>query len=431
MNLFKQLPLFRRNKLALFFWIILALSIWLRFYNLSNFAGFAWDQEQLLAYPVKNIITNHKLYLIGPETGPGGIHLGPLIYYLAVPFFWAFKLHPIAGSVLASTLGIFTGLLFYLVLTPFFKSRLGLIGYAIYAVSPLINFNDRTIWNPSLIPLASLGVLIAQLNWWRYRRLTRLNLGLLATSMALGVQAHLGFIFTLPVAIFSLIYLRLLSKLNFGKCAWFVGILLVWFSPLIIFDLRHQGVNLNSLLKFLDTGSVNFNLVTHLTKSLRVLQSLIQMLGGLAAQFRFFKLEAILGSAVIVSAWIFRRHLNSQLVNLFLIWLITYALGFSFYQGNIPEYYLWPMLLPGLLIISLLLNSLLLHFKVALPVFLAMLIMFLMFQTLELISTTAPDSLQHKLQTVQHIIAKSQGQHFRVVYDTDFGRNAVFSYRDC
>lgn len=413
------------SRLPPLFWAVLFLSLFLRIYNLEKFAGFSWDQEQLLAVPVKDIIINKKLYLIGPA---GKIHLGPLIYYLAVPFFFVFNLHPIAGSVLASFLGITTGVLLYFTVTKYFTQRLALVAFALYATSPLINVNDRTIWNPSLIPLASLGVLAVYLKWIKTKQMTPADLFILATSTALGIQAHFGFIFMLPIHALTIIYMRLLKQLTFQKVLWFLITFVFWFSPLIIFDIRHQAVNVNSLLKFLSSDTANLSLVTVGAKALSIIKANLQMIGALLLDHRAFNLDLIFGTLLVIITIFTRKNINRQLVSIFLIWLLTFSLSFGFYRGNVPEYYLWPVLLPSVLIYAHLFSQLIKRFRLNLTILTLTVMFFLTINTLDVISTSTPDSLYNKLQATRIITQKSQGKPFRLIFDTDFGRNYGFKY---
>ncbi|OGY11524.1 MAG: hypothetical protein A2784_02525 [Candidatus Chisholmbacteria bacterium RIFCSPHIGHO2_01_FULL_48_12] len=399
--------------------IILVLTIFLRFYHLYQFAGFSWDQEQLLAYPVNHLLTNHKFTLVGPQTGPGGIYLGPLLYYLAAPFFWAFKLHPIAGSVLASTLGVTTATGIYFVFKKFFTQNIALAAFAVYAVSPLLNLNDRTIWNPSLIPLASLGILAVYLTWWKYHHATYLNLALLAAATALGIQAHLSFLFILPLHLLTL--LKFKPQLSLLKIGWFILSLIFWFLPLIAFDLRHQGVNVNHFFSFFLSGGSQLNLFSIVSRFLPLIINSLGLIGSMLIYSSVSQFNLLVGIAVLLAA-VWLRHY------LFLAYMVVFALGFSFYTGNVPDYYLWPLLLPAVLVISLALDSLARRFKIPPLAPISLLLFFLTFKTLDELSTAPPDSLERKLQTVQYIISRSGNQPFQIAYDTDFGRNYGFAY---
>jgi len=399
-------------------WLIIALTIVLRFYRLYQFAGFAWDQEQLLAYPVKNILQG-DLTLIGPHTGPGNVYLGPLLYYLAVPFFWIFRLHPIAGSVLASILGISTAIGVYFVCKKFFTQSLAMIALAIYATSPLFNLNDRTIWNPSLIPLASLGVLAAYLSWWKYQRASFTNLALLATATALGIQAHLGFIFILPLHLLTWFILK--PTLNLRKLVWFLLVSLFWFSPLILFDLRHQGINVSNFLNFFISGGTQFNLAVIIQKWFELMRNSLGLIGSTLIYSHVPYFNVLVGVVILLAAFWWRYYF-------FIAYLVIFSLGFSFYSGNVPDYYLWPILLPAVLVISLTFQQLAHRFKVPLPALVTIILFWLSFKTLDELSLIPLDGLHHKLQTVQYIITRAAGQPFRVLYDTDLGRSYGFVY---
>ena len=406
------------------FLLLFILTIFLRFYNLAQFAGFAWDQEQLLSYPAKNIIVNGDLALVGPHTGPGNVYLGPLIYYLAVPFFWILKLHPLAGSVLSATLGISTALGIYILFKKLFTQNLGLLALALYAASPLFNINDRTIWNPSLIAPATVGVVAAFLSWWHYKRTTYLNITLLATATALGIQSHLGFLFILPLSL--VIFLKLKPQFNFRHIAWYLLTFSFWFLPLIIFDLRHHGINIASFINFFTSGnSTPLNPILIFTRFINLSLSQLQLLGSVLVYASSPRVNLIAGLLIVALFIAYRRRIDRELMFICLSFFLIFAIGFSFYGGNVPEYYLWPILIPALLIIVLLIHQLhLTH-----PLFMFILIFFLGFKTLDILSSSLPpDSLYNKMRAAQYIISRSGGQPVRIDFNTDFGRYYGFSY---
>ena len=69
----------------LFLLLILAVAIFLRFYNLKNTMMFQGDQGRD-AMVVANIFKNLDPVFIGPVTSIGNMYLGPFYYYFMLPF---------------------------------------------------------------------------------------------------------------------------------------------------------------------------------------------------------------------------------------------------------------------------------------------------------------------------------------------------------
>lgn len=87
-----------KNLFLLGFWSILVLGFLLRILPLNNNNFFfTMDQGNDAVY-VREILMNHKIFLLGPETGIDGLFAGPLWYYFIAVGFALFDGHPI-GSV--------------------------------------------------------------------------------------------------------------------------------------------------------------------------------------------------------------------------------------------------------------------------------------------------------------------------------------------
>ena len=83
---------------------IVLIGMYLRFYKIEYIQSFGWDQGRD-AWLVRDII-NGKIVLNGPRTGIGHFHLGPLWYYLLVPFYLLTNLDPV-GAIYLMQLRIF------------------------------------------------------------------------------------------------------------------------------------------------------------------------------------------------------------------------------------------------------------------------------------------------------------------------------------
>jgi 4-amino-4-deoxy-L-arabinose transferase-like glycosyltransferase len=122
--------------------VILLLGLFLRTFKFSKFFQFGHEQD-LQAWIVKDILINKHPRLIGQETSIVGLFIGPLYYYLLVPFFAIFKLDPRASLIPITFISLATIASVYFVLTKLFGKKVGNVGALIYAVSPAIIFLDR------------------------------------------------------------------------------------------------------------------------------------------------------------------------------------------------------------------------------------------------------------------------------------------------
>jgi 4-amino-4-deoxy-L-arabinose transferase-like glycosyltransferase len=201
-----------------------------------------------------------KIFLIGPTTGIAGIFRGPFYYYLIAPFYLIGGRDPVWPSVFLSFLTVLANLLIYYLGFKFHSRTAGLIGATIASFSFNITIAARWLSNPTPMMLLSMLLilvmyLIASSN--KKGRAPR-SLGVVGWLWAgLGFLAGIslfhfgssGEFFYLPaLAIFAL-WQRKTLNLKIILITAFAFLLTA--SPLIIFDLRHEGILRNNLIAFL------------------------------------------------------------------------------------------------------------------------------------------------------------------------------------
>src|SRR3989344_8753028 len=93
---------------------ILLISLFFRTYQIIDRLDFGHDGD-LSAWIVKDIIVNHHFRLLGQLTSAPGIFIGPLYYYLLIPFYVLTNMDPVGGAIMITILGILTTLSYYLV----------------------------------------------------------------------------------------------------------------------------------------------------------------------------------------------------------------------------------------------------------------------------------------------------------------------------
>src|SRR3989338_2340202 len=113
--------------------LIIALGFFFRTYQLVERADFGHDAD-LYSWIIKDIVVNGHLRLAGQETSAPGIFIGPLFYYLLIPFFLLFNMDPVAAQIPITIIGILTVISYYLVFSKLFNIRTGLIAAFLYAV---------------------------------------------------------------------------------------------------------------------------------------------------------------------------------------------------------------------------------------------------------------------------------------------------------
>lgn len=225
--------------------IVVAAAV-LRLYNLEDSQQFLGDQGRD-SMVVSKIFKEADLVFIGPVTSVGNMYLGPLYYYFMVPFLWLSYPSPMGPIYAMAILGTITVALTYVVGKRMFGQRAGLIAAAFFAFSSVAITHTRFSWNPNPAPLPSLLMVYFTYLAWKKNPKYWILVGLM---FAILIQLHYvalitaggaGIIWLISIAekyrAGKSLRLQLLSTLGAA------GVVLLSMTPLILFDLKHNGLN--------------------------------------------------------------------------------------------------------------------------------------------------------------------------------------------
>lgn len=224
--------------------LITLIAGFLRFYKIPETVMFLGDQGRD-ALIVANIFRKLDPVLIGPVTSVGNMYLGPLYYYIMLPFLWLSypsPLGPVYAVAFFSTLSVF---ITYLVAKKMFSPITGLLAAFFIAFSASAIDLSRFSWNPNLAPLFS--VLMIFFNW---KALRQPKYWMLVALFFSGIiQLHYLTLLTgvSAGALWILSALRAKKNGQFKNLMKysFISALIILFSflPLVVFDFRHGGIN--------------------------------------------------------------------------------------------------------------------------------------------------------------------------------------------
>ena len=141
---------FNKHKYSIAFILILLVGMYLRFYRIGYVQSFGWDQARD-AWKVRDIIKG-QIVLNGPRTGIGHFHLGPLWYYLLIPFYYFSRLDPGSANYLNMIVNIFNFVAIFVVTKHLFDKNVALFVSLIYVANKYLIEINRTPWNVSPIP---------------------------------------------------------------------------------------------------------------------------------------------------------------------------------------------------------------------------------------------------------------------------------------
>jgi hypothetical protein len=347
---------FVKNNPYLF--VILIIGFFLRVFKARELFMYGHDQD-LAGWFVKDIVENRHLRLIGQETSTQGIFIGPIYYYLLVPFYLLFNMDPIGGVAMITILGMFSIWSFYYIFKKVFSQREGLIAAFIYATSFYTIFNDREV-------VPTMSVLVWTV-WYFYG----LNLllkgkqkkGFLVVGILIGLIWHLNMALVLLLPLIPLSIWLSKKKIQFKSLYRGLIATLLLSLPLILFETRHGFSQVRDFVLSLTTDQ------QAIVSGYKQFRRVIHLLGKNADGLIWGSVQPVSYEAtiflllILVTYLIYKKIVKKNLVIIFFSWLVLYISFFSIYSKTLSEYYLNGTILLWILILTLWISHLLSQVK--------------------------------------------------------------------
>jgi len=406
------------NKKIVFISLFLLVFLFLRFYNLDIRLPFGWDQERD-AFWVRDIIGG-KLTLIGPRVvGPNGFFLPPYFFYLLSPFYFLFKLKP-PPSLVAFL--FFYWVLFFVIsmisLSKIFDNKVPFWFILVWSFLPGAIAIDRVPWNPLLVPLIFFLLLFLYYLYFKIRK--PLIFFFLSLIYFLGVSFHIESTFYLPFIVLAL-FRGGKNYLSKNLLLLFLSFILV-FSPIFIFDIRHNFLNLNLILNFGKSAIQEGGLIEVWRNFLSIVFgfgfsktiSFVFYLFVLFVSFKFYLYE--------------KDNLKKDILSILFSILVLPLFVFLFVYHFRPSEYYFNFSLPVfVLLFSFWFDKFFSTFKLRMiPIFLAILILLLKFS----LPLYNPDneSIFYKEKVISSLKAVFENRNYDVSLDIAEGKDAGFYY---
>ncbi len=405
---------------------ISAITIFAKTYNIDKRVGLSWDHARD-AEVIWQILVEKKLTLIGPQVvSDNAFFLGPLWYYLNIPFYLTTGMDPIAGSLGVLIFALITLIAVYF----FFKS---LAGRATAIIASLIwaGLPEIIPWNPILVPLFVILIL-----HFVFKTLDNDKKSFIIASFLIGlaIQIHFQMIFFIPLLFLLILFLAIHRRSTFKYILLGLLAFLLTFLPQLIFEIRHQYLNFFGILKlFTENPTDNIKETFYLSQLSSNLPKFLR------SQFFLSYLPVhnyLIGSSLIVLSIIGNYLLKiSKYKKLILISLIVVPVFFfSLYKGNLSEYYFYICSIPILIGFSNLLRSV---FSFSL-VGKTLVILFLLLVIFSNADVVLKEENQMSLKDQKAVVSFLKNQKedekinvsFTVPYNYDAGFKYLFKYYD-
>jgi len=215
------------------------------------------DQGKTLL-TVYNLWQDKKISLIGPEAsiqnkyGQAFFH-GPWVYYLPLPALLAFNWQPLVSSYTIIILNLAGLLLVFKPIKKSFGKETALIYSGLLSLTPILVSFSQFIWNPNLLIFTSLMIIFTSLKILDKKEKYNLNFWHLLAGFFLGFG--LGNHYVFAIMVLSFFIWIVIKKTKLVNITLTVMGFLIGFSPLLLFELRHNFYNLNTIISILKNGS--------------------------------------------------------------------------------------------------------------------------------------------------------------------------------
>ncbi|MFC1756486.1 ArnT family glycosyltransferase [Patescibacteria group bacterium] len=229
---------------------ILAVGIFLRGYNFSDWLHFEIDQARdarIISQAVDEGLGN--LPLLGPRAAGTFLRLGPMFYYMEYTSAKIFGGTPPAMAYSILFFSVLTLPLFYFFSRRYFSRNLSLGLMLLLAVSLFMIMYSRFGWNPNTIPFFALLAFYSLLRVVDREENNR-KLWVYIFALAIAIVTQLHFLAFIAIPAISVVFL-LIKRPNIKFKTWGIALLIIiaFYIPPIINDIKTGGDNMSEFIE--------------------------------------------------------------------------------------------------------------------------------------------------------------------------------------
>lgn len=321
-------------------WLIIAIIIlasFMRLYKIGDYMEFLGDQGRDVVV-VRDFLKNGNLFFIGPQTSIGNMYSGPFYYYLfVVPGLLLTWFNPIGPAIIVALLGILTVYLIFSFSRQWFNPQTAYIASFLYAISPVVIKYSSFSWNPNIMPLFALLFVYFLIN-------SRYIMACLAFIVC--INSHFLALLLLPLGliIFALQYFQNKNKrkILIKQLLVVLVIFSISLTPQILFDIKHQGQNIKSIISFFKYRETTINL-----KVYKAIPQIVPLFNQINTRLltgknvNFGSLFSIIFVLLLINEITkqFRSKKYNPILLIIILWLLISITGLALYKQHIYDHY--------------------------------------------------------------------------------------------
>lgn len=285
---------------------------------------------------IQDIVTNHKLTLIGPRAGGiPGTFFGPIWLYLNLPAYLIGNGNPVVVGYFWVVLMIFALACTFYVTKQIFNTTTAFVATTLFIYVMLYLAPGFTQSFGAIIfsPL----VLYAMNLFIEKKKLRYLSYAAFFNGMLIQFQPAFGLLLLLISIIISLRPL-IQSKKSKYIFLWFIS--LIPLSTYVFFELRHGFIETHALINFLFHSEQHSLSIRELL--VNRLQGFLDTLNILSNNNFLFNLFFVVLNGIIVYKWYKSKKSSSRtFVLLVYLYIVGYWLTTFLFKGTVWTYYYW------------------------------------------------------------------------------------------
>lgn len=255
------------------FFIVLALAFFLRVYHFNDWLIIKSDQVRDAGMILHSFEDGPlELPLLGPRAGGTFLRLGPIFYYFQ--YFSALIFRNPEPPMLAYPNLLFSLLsvpLFYFFSRLYFNKNWSMIITGLFSLSFLGIEYSRFAWNPNSIPFFVLAFLYSLLKIFdtETKQCKTLWFAVAGVSFSIASQLHFSSFLALPIvglAFLAIHYEDFRRILRWKQVFVFLGIVLLFYIPVILSDALNNGDNARQFISSISDKSSHKSLIKNISK---------------------------------------------------------------------------------------------------------------------------------------------------------------------
>lgn len=410
-------------------------ALLIRLYNISASIPLTIGDQGWFYISARDLLIGTNFPLVGITSSHLWLHQGPLWTYVLAVVFAAANFNPLAPAIFTVLLDILTLISVYLLTSKIFNKNIALFASIIYALSPYVILASRTPYHTSFIPILVMLLFYCLTKWVKNNMSIYFPLSLLLISLLYNFELQTSVLFFL--VLITLIYGFI------KKTPWFKEILsnkilfysfLAFFipmSPVILYDLGHGFPQTIVFAGWIGYKAFSFLLnifSSHSTSSVNEYLTLGKYFISFFQKLVFIP-NAILAFSVISISFPFLIYKNFQIYvkksgdisYQILLILIIFLLGGIIIGKTPSDAYLYSIIIPFIIMISIFLNKI---SKVKYGFAAVLLILFLIsfFNVINVLSSnyylvkSSPQNGEfNRFDSSRYMVKNAYGQVFRIV----------------